>query len=77
MEIRLEKRYPNSRVEDVTDAFMRGYMAAHKEGEWEERYVEDESPFFRRRYYCSACGDWNTYGKPKFCPNCGARMHKD
>ena len=48
-----------------------------KLGEWEERYVDDENPFFRKRYYCSVCGDWNTYGKPEYCPNCGARMKRD
>ena len=26
------------------------------------------------RFYCSACGDWNTYGKTKYCPECGAKM---
>ena len=26
-EIKLTKRYPNSREEDITDAFMRGYLA--------------------------------------------------
>lgn len=79
MEIRLEKRYPQSRIEDVTDAFMRGYQQGMENkltGEWEYRYVEDGSPFFRKRYYCSACGDWTSHGKSRFCPNCGARMNK-
>lgn len=48
-----------------------------KLGEWEERYLEDENPFFRKRYYCSVCGDWNTYGKPEYCPNCGAHMKRE
>lgn len=42
--------------------------------EWEERTVEDENPYFRRRFYCTNCGDWNTNGKTKYCPDCGARM---
>ena len=31
-EIKLELRYPNSRQEDITDAFMRGYQGAVKIG---------------------------------------------
>lgn len=46
-------------------------------GKWDERFVEDENPFFRRRFYCTACGHWNTYGTPNYCPDCGARMIKD
>ena len=30
-EIKLEKRYPHSRVEDITDAFMRGYEQGVKD----------------------------------------------
>ena len=45
-------------------------------GYWEEKYLKDEPPLFRRRFYCSACGNWNTYGKPKYCPDCGARMEQ-
>ncbi len=26
------------------------------------------------RFYCSKCGDWNSYGKTNYCPNCGAKM---
>lgn len=44
------------------------------QGEWEERFVECDIPFFRRRFYCSNCGDWNTYGMTRYCPECGARM---
>lgn len=45
-----------------------------KLGEWVDRYDEDDKPFFKRKYVCSACGGWNTYGKSKYCPNCGAKM---
>ena len=30
--------------------------------------------FAYRRYTCSACGTWQTYGKTPYCPYCGARM---
>lgn len=43
-------------------------------GEWAEEYDDDAAIFFKRRWVCSACGDYQTYGKPKFCPNCGADM---
>lgn len=26
------------------------------------------------RFYCSKCGDWNSYGETNYCPNCGAKM---
>lgn len=50
---------------------------AEKTGHWTEVNIPDESPYFRRRWYCSNCGDWQTYGEPKFCPMCGARMEVD
>ena len=46
-------------------------------GTWAEKIVLDENgkfDFCSRRFYCSACGDWNSYGKTKYCPECGARM---
>ena len=45
-----------------------------KRGAWEERHVECENPWCRRRFYCTECGDWQTYGKTKYCQNCGAKM---
>lgn len=43
-------------------------------GAWKEVVVDDDFPFTRRRFYCSACGGWQTYGRTDYCPNCGARM---
>lgn len=31
-EIKLKKRYPQSKVEDITDAFMRGYEQGRTDG---------------------------------------------
>ena len=49
-----------------------------KLGRWEKKYVTDDPldplGFFRHRYYCSVCGNWNTYGESKFCPKCGHEM---
>lgn len=45
-----------------------------KHGEWTEAYDVDEDPHFRRKFYCSLCHKWNTYGRSDYCPNCGANM---
>lgn len=46
---------------------------AEKLGHW--RTDKDNSRHWDRiRFYCSECGDWQTYGLTKYCPNCGARM---
>ena len=29
-----------------------------------------------RRFYCSECSHWQTYGKTKFCCHCGAEMER-
>lgn len=39
--------------------------------------TDDNRRWDRVRYYCSACNDWNTYGKSKYCPNCGRRMQSE
>ena len=49
----------------------------HPRGHWEQRIVDDgvfAYPHFRRRWYCSECGEWQTYGKTPYCPYCGAKM---
>ena len=33
--------------------------------------TDDSRRWDRVRFYCSACNGWNTYGKSKYCPNCG------
>ena len=46
-------------------------------GRWEERIVDDPLDpygFFKRRWYCSSCGRYQTYGTTAFCPKCGAKM---
>ena len=53
-------------------------VAEVRVGTWAEKYVDDRTtelnPFMRRRLYCSACGCWNTHGKSRYCPKCGAKM---
>ena len=46
-------------------------------GKWEYKVVLDENgkmDFCSRRWYCSVCGEWQTYGQSAYCPNCGADM---
>ena len=45
-----------------------------KKGTWSEEYDPNDDLFFRRKFRCSACGGWNTYGFTKYCPDCGAKM---
>lgn len=46
-----------------------------KIGHWTKDISDDPNRTWDRiRFYCSVCNDWNTYGEPKYCPNCGAKM---
>ena len=47
-----------------------------RRGTWTEEFDESANPFFQRRWRCSACNDYNYYGRPKFCPCCGADMRE-
>ena len=44
-----------------------------KPGHWRED-IDNNRRWDRVRFYCSECGDWQTYGKTHYCPNCGAQM---
>lgn len=67
--------------EDLTTAHymaIEALMPTEKEEPAEWIVNTDESRRWDRvRYYCSACNDWNTYGKSKYCPNCGRRMQSE
>lgn len=43
-------------------------------GHWITRHVETAPKFVVERFYCSECGNWQIYGMPHYCPNCGADM---
>ena len=68
-EIKLEKRYPNSRVEDITDAFMRGYQQGKHEvlrkfsgmilDIMQSTIVEDEQTDIHGLTDCDFCKDRN------------------
>ena len=68
-EIILKKRYPHSREEDITDAFMRGGKADRPQGEW----IKDNLG----TVICSECKRPrrdNRVNHINFCNSCGARM---
>lgn len=72
----------NDRLREEVDAVIGDYPDADVQpvpnGSWEERLVDDPEfdpyGFFRRRWYCSTCGRWQSHGAAKYCPNCGAKM---
>ena len=47
-----------------------------KKGKWSVQYDPDDNPLFRRKFVCSACGEWTSYGMSDYCPNCGAEMER-
>ena len=61
---------------DVIDR-LRSLPSIRPTGYWIEEYDETAPMFLKRRWRCSVCGDWQTYGKPKFCPECGAKMENE
>ena len=74
-----EKQAGRSGDEAVSNAMVATKAANVREvvrGEWKEERFDAELPSLRRMFYCSACQDWNTYGKSKFCQNCGADMRQ-
>ena len=38
--------------------------------------IDESRGWDRKRFYCSECGDWQTYGETKFCPDCGCAMER-
>ena len=38
---------------------------------------DDNRKWDRIRFYCSECGQWQTYGETKYCPKCGSIMMKE
>ena len=49
---------------------------SRKKGQWSIGVVRNDPDrkWDWRRFYCSVCGSWQTYGQTKYCPKCGAEM---
>lgn len=43
-------------------------------GHWIEKIDAEAKDSTRRRFYCSVCGKWQTYGRTNYCHHCGAKM---
>ena len=84
IEIKLTKRYPHSRTEDIVDAYMRGWNDALasvmdyaptvdpvKHGHWTDRA---KSILGLPTEACSECVEWSVGYKKDYCPHCGAKM---
>ena len=49
-------------------------LTERKRGEWIDQVMEDDIPAQK----CSVCGYLEyVYGRPNYCPNCGADMRKE
>lgn len=60
---------------DIIDRAPVADVSKNAYGEWIEKTDKDDNPFLARKFYCSECGDWQSYGKTKRCFNCGAIMN--
>lgn len=73
----VNNEYRTQRECDMVDNMIKGiqYLPSvqPKPGTWRID-IDHSRGFDWRRFYCSECGGWQTYGEPKFCPKCGARM---
>lgn len=52
-------------------------VAPVRHGRWKDEFKEDAEAFVKHRYVCTVCGEWQTYGKTQYCPNCGAKMDEE
>ena len=78
-EIKLTKRFPESRLEDITEAYMRGYEAGRNARETctvtDCEYTGD----LEVDVYALSCGHVAYYPSvyedvPGYCPECGAKV---
>jgi rubrerythrin len=68
----IRKQYNRYAITHAIDLAVELLQRPH--GTWTEEFDESANPFFQRRWRCSACNDYNYYGRPDFCPCCGAEM---
>ena len=77
-EIKLTKRFPESRPEDITEAYMRGYEAGRKVSETCE-VTNSDAGELDVDVYALSCGHVVYYPAayetlPGYCPECGAKV---
>lgn len=68
--ITLVRRYPDSKPEDITDAFSRGVICgmAVWRGTCHDAAIEGEW------FECSECGTVKQLIHPHYCPSCGRQV---
>ena len=71
----IREHSPNDVWESRTNEAIK-VLSERPRGTWTEEFDESANPFFQRRWRCSACNDYNYYGRPDFCPCCGADMRE-
>ena len=79
-EIIIKKRYPDSKVEDIADAYDRGYMdgiVANIKSVGGKRIIHAhwiKQNGFDNLFACSNCEEFSECGEDKYCRHCGAIM---
>ena len=68
--------YDDNEIAEAVQMGAEALKEKRQHGTWTEELDESANPFFQRRWRCSACNDYNYYGRPDFCPCCGADMRE-
>ena len=72
----------NATYDDVCEAigtnldFLPPVTPSRRKGHW-RMDIDNSRGHDWRRFYCSECGSWQTYGYTRFCCDCGAPMEKE
>ena len=75
-------------IDEAIDMAIDALEKEPKRGKWVDRASELDAGFRRHDFVCSECTraanyfvggseDWWDMEKPKYCPNCGARMESE
>ena len=72
----IEKRYATLDKEERKALYRAKEALSRPTGHWIID-IDKSRTWDWRMFYCSECGDWQTYGETKFCPNCGMPMGKE
>lgn len=76
--IELDDYVPREWHDRVCEEMAKHHTADRPKGKWTIRFVKVDNgmggTYRERRWYCSACSGWQTYGETDYCPWCGADM---